>query len=227
MKRRQETPKLVPGEIMTVHEVAEYLQAHPETIYRIVSKRRIPFLRVGSDLRFWRSDLEAWMAQQVPEEPAPVTALTTHIARSRREKKTASTLTFGSVIRQRRRELDLTQQDVARRIGVSLPYISHLEKNKRHPSAKIIVNLANVLGLEPGELFLLANPYSNALVSEQEASVTGTAWDTFAKDRNLRKVHKITDQEMEFLSKVATMGEVTSPRDFVFILNTLRQTLGS
>ena len=144
-----------------------------------------------------------------------------------RKNKTASTRTFGSVIRQRRRELDVTQQEVARRIGVSLPYIGHLEKDKRHPSAKIIAKLANVLGLEPRELFLLGNPQTKALLSEQETSVTGTAWDAFAKDQNLRKLHKITDQEMEFLSEIAMMGEVGSPRDFVFILNTLRQTLGS
>ena len=81
VKRRQETPKLVPGEIMTVPEVAEYLHAHPATIYKLIRKRAISAFRVGSDWRFQRFDLEEWIAQQeretdraVAEEPTPVTA---------------------------------------------------------------------------------------------------------------------------------------------------------
>jgi len=42
----------------------------------------------------------------------------------------------------------------------------------------------------------------------------------------VRKVHNISDQEMETLSQVAMMGEVRSSRDFVFILNSIRQSLG-
>ena len=81
MKPRQEAASLVPGEIMTVPQVAEYLHTCTETIYRVVKKGKIPALRVGRDLRFRRSELEAWMAQQqretdraVAEEPVPVTA---------------------------------------------------------------------------------------------------------------------------------------------------------
>ena len=46
--------------------------------------------------------------------------------------------TFGAVIRERRRRLDLTQEEVARRIKTSTPYIGHLESGKRHPSEKVI-----------------------------------------------------------------------------------------
>jgi hypothetical protein len=42
----------------------------------------------------------------------------------------------------------------------------------------------------------------------------------------LREIHEITDQEMETLSQVAKMGEVRAPRDFLFILNAIRQALG-
>ncbi len=50
--------------------------------------------------------------------------------------------------------------------------------------------------------------------------------DAFVKDVKVRKIHNITDQEMEILSRVAKMGEVRAPRDFIFILNTIRQALG-
>jgi transcriptional regulator with XRE-family HTH domain len=61
---------------------------------------------------------------------------------------------FGRVIRERRRQLDLTQEDVARRIKTSATYIAHLEAAKRHPSEKVVVKLANILGLDPREACL-------------------------------------------------------------------------
>ena len=66
--------------------------------------------------------------------------------------------TFGQVIRERRRQLDLTQQEVGRRIKTSTPYVGHLESGKRHPSDKVLSRLAEVLALDRRELFFLANP---------------------------------------------------------------------
>jgi transcriptional regulator with XRE-family HTH domain len=134
--------------------------------------------------------------------------------------------TFAAVIRNRRRQLDLTQEEVARRIGTSVPYIGHLETGKRHPSEKVVIKLAKVLGLDPRELFLTANPKIGALISQRAKAEESSAWNTFAKDTNLRKIHNISDQEMQILSEVAMMGDVRGARDFIFILNTLRQALG-
>ncbi len=74
---------------------------------------------------------------------------------------------FGQVLRDRRRQLDLTQEEVARRIKTSTPYIGHLESAKRHPSDKIVTRLAEVLGLDRRELFFLANPRAQALLSPE------------------------------------------------------------
>jgi hypothetical protein len=38
---------------------------------------------------------------------------------------------------------------------------------------------------------------------------------------------RVTTQEMEMLARVALMGEVRSTRDFLYILNTVRQALTS
>lgn len=133
---------------------------------------------------------------------------------------------FASVIRNRRRQLDLTQEEVGRRIGTSVAYIAHLEADRRHPSEKIVVELARVLGLDPRELFFLANPQTKGLVTQAADADGASVWESFAKDEKLRKSHKITEQEMETLSRVALMGEVRSSRDFIFILNTIRHALG-
>jgi hypothetical protein len=107
-----------------------------------------------------------------------------------------------------------------------VPYIGHLETRKRHPSEKLVVKLAVVLGLDPRELFFLANPGTKALISREQKLNEDSAWDGFVKDQSLRQLHHITDQEMQTLSQIALLGEARSARDFLFILNTIRQALG-
>ena len=132
---------------------------------------------------------------------------------------------FATLIRKRRRQMDLTQEEVARRIGMSLGYITLLESGRRHPSGKVVTRLAKVLGLDQRELFFCANPSTELLVSQEPKSDGRSVWDEFCQDEGLRKIHDITDQEMRALSEVALMGEVRSPRDFLFILNTIRHAL--
>jgi transcriptional regulator with XRE-family HTH domain len=133
---------------------------------------------------------------------------------------------FGGVIRARRRQLDLTQEELARRIRTSVPYIGHLETGKRHPSEKLVTKLAEVLGLDLRELFFLANPGTKRLISRNQESNAASAWNAFCQDETFRKIHNITDLEMQALSGVALLGEVRTSRDFLFILNTIRQALG-
>ena len=133
---------------------------------------------------------------------------------------------FGQVIRERRRQLDLTQEEVAHRIKTSTPYVGHLESGKRHPSDKILTRLAEVLGLDRRELFFLANPRAQALLNPESASTAVPAWEDFRKNEQLRRVHNISNDEMEMLSRVALLGEVRSARDFIYILNTVRHAVG-
>ena len=137
-----------------------------------------------------------------------------------------TTRSFGQVIRERRRKLDLTQQDLALRIETSVPYVTLLESGTRHPSDKVVRKLAAALSLDPRELFFLANPATKDLISREQKISEVSPWDGFVKDESLRKLHNITDQEMQTLSRVAMMGEVRSSRDFLFILNTIRQAFG-
>jgi transcriptional regulator with XRE-family HTH domain len=135
---------------------------------------------------------------------------------------------FGEVIRSRRRELDITQDEVASRIKTSTPYVGHLESGKRHPSDKIVTRLAEVLGLDNRELFFLANPHTEALLSAQPERAEGSvsAWDQFRKNEQLRRIHNVSNDEMEMLSQVALLGEIHSPRDLIYILNTVRHAVG-
>ncbi|HVA79077.1 MAG TPA: helix-turn-helix transcriptional regulator [Candidatus Binataceae bacterium] len=135
--------------------------------------------------------------------------------------------TFGEVIRERRRQLNLTQREVADCVGTSTPYIGHLETDKRHPSEEIVARMADVLGFERKELFFLANPKAHAIVATPTETSANSAWEEFQRNEHLRESMRVTTQEMEMLSRVALMGEVRSTRDFLYILNTVRQALTS
>ncbi|MGO9062757.1 MAG: helix-turn-helix transcriptional regulator [Candidatus Binataceae bacterium] len=139
---------------------------------------------------------------------------------------TTSERSFANVIRERRRQLDLTQEEVALRIDTSVPYVGLLEAGKRHPSEKVVTKIADVLGFDARELFFLANPVAKTLVSQPTDSNAASAWNAFCADQQLRESHNITNEEMRLLSQVAMMGEVRTSRDFLFILNTIRQALG-
>lgn len=52
---------------------------------------------------------------------------------------------LGTRIAQRRVELRLSQKELANQAGISVTYLSELERNKRFSSARICVDIANTL----------------------------------------------------------------------------------
>lgn len=47
--------------LLTIQELAIFLQISPKTIYNLVSKDSIPYVRAGGSLRFILSDIENWL----------------------------------------------------------------------------------------------------------------------------------------------------------------------
>src|SRR5258707_4216614 len=58
---------------------------------------------------------------------------------------------FGSWLKQRRKALDLTQQDVADQVGYSVVTIRKIERNVLRPSTQIVERLADVLAVPADE----------------------------------------------------------------------------
>src|SRR5215471_21281972 len=48
-------------QILTTRMVANYLQCHLSTVYRFVKDGRIPYFKLGGDLRFQKSGIEEWI----------------------------------------------------------------------------------------------------------------------------------------------------------------------
>src|SRR5688572_20951119 len=61
------------------------------------------------------------------------------------------TLPFGQWLKQRRKMLDLTQEDLAQRVDCSLSSIEKIESGERRPSRQVAELLAECLAIPPDE----------------------------------------------------------------------------
>jgi transcriptional regulator with XRE-family HTH domain len=56
-------------------------------------------------------------------------------------------------LRRKRQELDMTQEDLAERAGLSARYVGKLERAEVAASVTVLGKIAEALELEPGDLF--------------------------------------------------------------------------
>jgi transcriptional regulator with XRE-family HTH domain len=61
---------------------------------------------------------------------------------------------FGKAIRRRRRELDLSQEELAERAELHRTYVSDIERGDRNPSLENIEKLAKALDTKVSTLFV-------------------------------------------------------------------------
>lgn len=137
--------------------------------------------------------------------------------------------TLGQVLRQQREAFDLTQRELAHQLGVKASHVAYLENGRRRPSLSLLARLASTLGLDQKRLFLLAHPEASALIGGPREASKPTrpdqAWRKFTADRALLAQHKVTPREISVLRKVNLLGRVSTPRQFLFILNSIRQAV--
>ena len=60
---------------------------------------------------------------------------------------------FGKRLRKLRRNMDLTQEELAERVGVSSNFIGQVERGTNAPSFDVLAKLAEVLEVEVEEFF--------------------------------------------------------------------------
>ena len=51
-------------QVMTVKDIAEYLDMHPMTIYKFVKNGRIPAFKVGTSWRIKRESIKKWIKER-------------------------------------------------------------------------------------------------------------------------------------------------------------------
>jgi transcriptional regulator with XRE-family HTH domain len=138
--------------------------------------------------------------------------------------------TLGPVIKRQREALGLTQRELALKFGVKPSHVAYLENDRRRPSLMLLSRIADVLGLEKEGLFLLAHPEARSLINNRRPAAAprldrDQVWRDFARDKALLARHQVKPRELKVLSQVNLLGRVTAPRNFLFILNAIRQAV--
>jgi transcriptional regulator with XRE-family HTH domain len=133
------------------------------------------------------------------------------------------TKTFGSMLRARRRDLQLTPSSLAAKLGVKSNYITYLELDRRRPSLHLLSRLAKVLDLDFEQLILVSHPEARGIFKTSEiARRQDQGWRDFQRNKDLLNRYNVTKKELQVLSQIASLGRVTMPRSFFFILNSIR-----
>ncbi len=65
-------------------------------------------------------------------------------------------MTLGTCIREARQRAGLTLADVARHLGVTVSYLSHIEHDRARPSDAVLGTLSVVLSIPPDDLYVAA-----------------------------------------------------------------------
>jgi transcriptional regulator with XRE-family HTH domain len=137
--------------------------------------------------------------------------------------------TFGKVLKAARLSLGLSQQALARKLGVRASHVGYLEQGRRRPSLTLLNALADTLGLDKERLFLLSHPEAKSLIRDStptsSRSEQSSAWQELLADKSVLIRNNVTAKELKVLSHIALLGTVLKPRDYLFILNCIRQAV--
>jgi len=137
---------------------------------------------------------------------------------------------LGQVLKSQREILGLTQRELALKLEVKPSHVAYLEKDRRRPSLALVSRIANVLGLEKEPLFLLAHPEASTLLSDRREPAGPNrdpeqVWRDFTGNKAMLARHNVKARELKVLSQVNLLGKVAAPRQFLFILNAIRQAV--
>lgn len=131
---------------------------------------------------------------------------------------------LGTVIKEGRDALRLTQRGLADMVGVKASHIAYIENGHRNPSLALLRRLADALGLNRKELLFLSHPDARYLMDEDEGkSKRVDPFLTFTNNRAALRRHNVTKAELKVLKQVSLLENVSHPRHFLFVLNAIRQ----
>lgn len=131
---------------------------------------------------------------------------------------------FGRVIENRRRELSLTQERVAKKVGVKANYIGYLERGMRHPSQKVVEKLSTALKLNAQDLYLLANPKVRRLLGKAKPAVpTASRWQQFIRDTAQQQQQGLSKAEQQALAQLVAAEKANSLEGMLKAVRALRR----
>ncbi len=134
---------------------------------------------------------------------------------------------LGQVVKKQRTAMALSQRQLARQLGVQGSHIAYIEHGERKPSIPLLGRIADALGLDGGKLLFLLYPEAKTLLGaclrSKRPRPFDESWRQFVNNRALLRQHGITRPELKILKQVSLLRRVSSPRHFLFVLNSIRQ----
>jgi transcriptional regulator with XRE-family HTH domain len=135
--------------------------------------------------------------------------------------------TFGQVLMKRRKALALSLRQMAKQLGIQGSHVAYLENGSRKPSLSLLKRIADRLGLDGRELLFLSHPEARTLLKpyleSDRPKASDDSWRQFVSSRALLARYSVTRAELKILRQVSLLRPVSSPRQFLFVLNSIRQ----
>jgi transcriptional regulator with XRE-family HTH domain len=119
----------------------------------------------------------------------------------------------------------LSHRQFGHKIGVEARHVESIESGRRRPSLKLVARMADVLGLDPQKILVLAHPEAKALIAEplvEPSKKATSAWQRFIGDHALLARYHVTNRELRVLEHLNLLGTVLSAKDFLAILTLIR-----
>jgi transcriptional regulator with XRE-family HTH domain len=133
---------------------------------------------------------------------------------------------FGDLVKKQRTAMGLSQRQLAPKLGIQASHIAYMERGMRKPSLALLGRMAGALGLDGGKLFFLLFPEARELLGASlqpgRPKPFDESWRQFVSNRALLKQHDVTRAELKILKQVSLLRRVSSPRHFLFVLNSIR-----
>lgn len=126
-------------------------------------------------------------------------------------------MAMNTIIREKRRELGLTQEQVAEALGVSAPAVNKWEKGSTVPDTAILPALARLLGVDLNTLFCFHEELSMQEIMQFCNEVTELA----AKEGIQAGISKISDKLREYPNCGALFQTVSNLADGMLIMSGL------
>jgi len=135
---------------------------------------------------------------------------------------------LGPLIKRQREGFRLTQRELASKLGVKASHVAYIEGGLRRPSLSLVRRLADTLGLNKQKLLLITYPEARFLITpppRPSAESREAAFRQFSGNRTMLSKHSVTPAELKILREVSMLGRVDAPRNFLFVLNAIRQAV--
>jgi transcriptional regulator with XRE-family HTH domain len=134
--------------------------------------------------------------------------------------------TLGQLIRHRRKELALTQRELAKKLGVEASHVAYLEGGKRNPSLSLMARLEVALGVSRQQIFVLSHPEAASVVNASDRpqrEPRAYDWRKLVTDRAFVKRHRITPRELRAFKELSLLGYILSRHQLLAILTMIRE----